>query len=260
MSKRQDLAAQIKQLDDKQMEVLRLKYGDGLNYSQIGQKLSMTTTAVGQVLFGALKKLEADGAASFNEDERAKILGFIHGELDAGELQSMAIRIEAEEGLRKEFESWLAVSDDIERLLAKPSKRPPGLPKPASVKKFWIAAGVVAVVGVALPLLKNSKKTDHAPIEGLEATTHASEAAPAAQPAGSVGSAAPAQLASEMNPAGATPTTDSRPFGSIPEKKSAALATKTKIAKNSNSKRTKSSKPTKKVRAKSSARPKTTSL
>lgn len=165
MDKRQDLAEQIKKLDKKEMEILRLKYGGGHNYNEIAEALKIPVNEVGFKLFSALKQLGADGAASLSDAERAKILGFIHGELEQSDLQTMATRIESEPGLRAEFESWLAISDELEKLLAKPSKKPEtpaaaadadapaGRARPG--KKFWIAVAGVLAVSVALPLLKN---------------------------------------------------------------------------------------------------------
>lgn len=155
MDKRPELAAAIKLLEKQEMEILRLKYGDGKSYKEIAAALKLDPAAVGKSLFGALKKLGADGAASLSEGERVRILTFIHGELEQDDLQSMATRIEAEPGLRQEFETWLAVSDELEKMLAKPDSRPGG-GAPRSQKKFWIAVAAVLLVSASLPLLKKA--------------------------------------------------------------------------------------------------------
>jgi DNA-binding CsgD family transcriptional regulator len=271
MDKRSDLSTQIKKLDKKEMEILRLKYGDGRSYKEIAQALKISTEEVSFKLFSALKQLGADGAASLSDAERAKLLSFIHGELEQADLQSMATRIEGEEGLRKEFEAWLAVSDELEKLLAKPSAAPPGMaaPKKTIPKQFWLAGAVVLAVGIALPLLKPSPEGDAAqavlsppdtpapeshavaPADNLKAMEEPPvQAAVEPAPAGEVAPAeTSSQLANEMSPAGeaahSEPASISpnemgrgrKVFDGNPDKKMGVFASKVKVSKNLNTKK-----------------------
>lgn len=98
-----------------------------------------------------------------NEHDRAKILAFVHGELDQLETQKLATRIEAEEELRKEFESVLATSDALEDMFLKPAteelspkqlkeimtKATASAPK-RSRKSFFIAGGAVFAASLTL--------------------------------------------------------------------------------------------------------------
>lgn len=127
-----------------------------------------------------------------NEQDRAKILAFVHGELDQLETQKLATRIESEEPLRVEFEALLAASDALEDLFLKPAKddlSPEQIavllkknPKPLFRKpqrSFYIAGGAVFAASLAFVLFMKME----VPKPGLEMEPVATQApAPPAAP------------------------------------------------------------------------------
>jgi len=148
-----------------------------------------------------------------NEQDRAKILAFVHGELDQLETQKLATRIEAEEPLRQEFEALLSASDALEDLFLQPAKDdlspkqiqaimsqakgPSKMPKltaiPRPRKSFFIAGGAVFAASLAFVLFMKMDKPQH---EELQAETAMMDARPAAQQA----SAPPADAGAGVPP------------------------------------------------------------
>ena len=119
-----ELLKKIALLPAREQEVLRLKYAEGLPYAEIAAVMKISPADVGHSLFRAMSGIRAT-AGGGNEQDHAKILAFVHGELDQVETQKFATRIEAEEDLRQEFESVLATSDALEDLLSKPAPQKP---------------------------------------------------------------------------------------------------------------------------------------
>ncbi len=151
-----ELLKKIALLPAREQEALRLKYAEGLPYAEIAAAMKLPVGDVGKSLFQAVKGLRADHAG--NEQDHAKILAFVHGELDQPETQKFASRIEAEEELRKEFESVLATSDALEDLLSKPAPKKPSA-KPASTrpprsrKSFLISGAAVLAASLVLVVI-----------------------------------------------------------------------------------------------------------
>jgi hypothetical protein len=128
--------------------VLRLKYAKGLTYAQIAKAMNLSEEDVLHILLRAAKV----------GSDKHQVLAFVHGELDQSATQKFAARIEAEEALRKDFETVLAASDELEQKYSKSTQQVEELMSKtpeketgdkASRRPFYIA-GAVAVVAIAL--------------------------------------------------------------------------------------------------------------
>lgn len=113
-----------------------------------------------------------------NEQDRTKILAFVHGELDQLETQKLAERIESDAELRREFEAMLETSDALEDLFLKPAtedlsiKQIEGLLAKAdtvkpikSRKQFYIAAAGVFAASVAFVVSMQLHEQKDEPVE-----------------------------------------------------------------------------------------------
>lgn len=215
-----------------------------------------------------------------SEQDREKLVAFVHGELNQLEGQRLAARFQTEEDLRLEYEALLATNDALEDLFLTPAKedlsrarverilrQARGVDKSASQRRiFYAASGAVLAASLALvlwtkPTFKNEKlvapSAPTAALEAVESTrSQVVENRNQPQPEGmSVAAEAPAapSVVAESSELAQAPAADQAPMAESEVAPSQSLAMNEKLAKRMDSSgdmRAKAAAPAKKASSK----------
>ena len=166
-------------LPAREQEMLRLHYQREMNFAAIAKATETKPAVVASLLLQALNQLRDVKKSSVEGD----FLGFVWGELDEAATAQMAERVEKDKKAQKEFESLLALSDQLADLYAelpKISDKKASKSQPASAFPVrWAAAGFFAVdIGIVTYIALDSTPDTEAP-PSVDTAPVAADTAPA---------------------------------------------------------------------------------